>query len=129
LKKERKDQDFIKKPEYPGGPKAIGEFIGKNLRYPDEAIREKIEGVVRARVTIDVSGKVVKVEVIKGLGYGCDEEASRVLKLLVFKIPGNKMRKGFFHQTFNVTFKLPQPKQKSSGLQINYHYKPSTPKE
>jgi protein TonB len=129
LKKERKDQDFIKKPEYPGGPKAIGEFIRDNLRYPDEALEQKVEGVVRARVTIDVAGKVVKVDVIKGLGYGCDEEAIRVLKLLVFKIPGNKIRKGFFHQTFNVTFKLPQPKPKASGLQINYHYTPSPKKE
>jgi periplasmic protein TonB len=44
-------------------------------RYPEAAKRANIEGVVILQVDFDATGAVKKVEVIQGLGYGCEEEA------------------------------------------------------
>jgi TonB family protein len=43
--------------------------------YPEAAKRANIEGVVILQVDIDASGAVKKVDLIQGLGYGCDEAA------------------------------------------------------
>ena len=44
--------------------------------YPGMALRREIEGQVVLRVCIDVGGRVDSVEVIRGLGFGCDEAAA-----------------------------------------------------
>ncbi len=43
--------------------------------YPEAAKHANIEGVVILQVDIDATGAVKKVELIQGLGYGCDESA------------------------------------------------------
>jgi len=48
--------------------------------YPEAAKRANIEGVVILQVDIDASGAVKKVELIKGLGYGCDQAAMDAVK-------------------------------------------------
>lgn len=47
--------------------------------YPPEAKRQGIEGVVILRVDIDATGAVKKVDLVQGLGYGCDEMAIEAL--------------------------------------------------
>jgi protein TonB len=44
-------------------------------QYPEQAKRANIEGVVILQVDIDDAGGVKKVELVQGLGYGCDEAA------------------------------------------------------
>lgn len=53
--------------------------------YPDEARRAGIEGTVTMSITIDTEGRVVKVSVVKGLGYGLDEAARGALLRFRFK--------------------------------------------
>jgi len=54
----------------------VPQFINKVLpAYPDTARRAEIEGFVILQVDIDAAGAVKKVELIQGLGYGCDEAA------------------------------------------------------
>jgi protein TonB len=43
--------------------------------YPDAAKRANIEGVVILQVDIDATGAVKMVQLVQGLGYGCDEAA------------------------------------------------------
>lgn len=52
--------------------------------YPEEARRNEIEGQVRARITIDDDGSVVKVTILKSPGYGLDKAASKLLRRFRF---------------------------------------------
>lgn len=54
-------------------------FIGKNFKYTKESIKNNIQGKIYIRFVIDKDGKITEPIVIKGLGYGLDEEAIRVL--------------------------------------------------
>lgn len=110
MKKERKEKHFIKNPYYEGGLEAMRTFVRKHKKYPKAALENKIEGSVRVRYKIDYKGNVVDAKVIAGLGYGCDEEAMRVVKLLKFHVPKNHVNKLHFHKIVNVHFKLPKQK-------------------
>lgn len=127
MKKERKNHQFVKKPYYEGGMTAMKAFLKKNLSYPIAAKRSKIEGTVSIRYTINYKGKVVKTKIIAGIGYGCDEEATRLVKLLVFKVPKNRKLKAVFHKDLQIHFRLPKLKKKeikpsSANPTIQYNY-------
>lgn len=120
MKKEKKDKHFIHKPTYPGGPAAFKEFIKKQLKYPQQALDNNVEGTVSVRLDIDHKGAVADVKVIAGPGYGCNEEAVRICKLLKFEVPKHRNVKVLFHKKLNIHFKLPKQKQ----VKISYQYKP-----
>lgn len=69
-------------PEYPGGQEALYEFIKKNIKYPKEAKKKKIEGVVLLEFTVDETGKSSNIRITHDIGYGCGEEAVRILKMI-----------------------------------------------
>lgn len=104
----KKKRRFLKKPIYPGGQKAIDDFIRQNLRYPEQALRNRIEGDVRIAYDVNEDGKVVRAEVLQGIGYGCDEEALRVVKLLQYEGVRNRGVKVTTHHTIVVRFRLPR---------------------
>ena len=134
MKKNRKPESFIKQPLYPGGQKAMDEFIKKNLRYPEEALNNKVEGTVAVDLDIDVYGKVSAAKVKHSIGFGCDEEAVRLVKLLQFEKKKYKGLYVMFHKTINIHFRLHeasnpvqlsyQYKEKSQGTTYNYTIKP-----
>lgn len=122
MQREKKDKHFIKKPVYPGGPQALRQFIAENLQYPKTALREKLEGTVVLKYTIDHEGKVTEANVVSGIGKGCDEEAVRVTKLLKFQVPKlpGKKTKVVFHNKLKVHFRLPKVKEQPPGVQYQY---------
>ena len=63
-----------------GGYSAFYKYIGKKMKYPSQAKRMGIEGKVFMKFMVDKDGSISKVQVLKGIGAGCDEEATRVLK-------------------------------------------------
>ena len=132
MKKERKDNSFIKKPIYKGGPSALKEFIANHIKYPKEALDKKIEGTVFVRYAINHQGKVIDAKIISTLGYGCDEEAIRLVKLLKFNVPKNRGIKVLFHKNIQIHFHLPKtnlsPNAKTS-VQYNYTPKATGKKE
>lgn len=67
-------------PRYPGGDEARLYYLRKNVRYPEAAIKAGIQGVVMVVFIIEMNGTLTNVEVSKGIGGGCDEEALRVVK-------------------------------------------------
>jgi protein TonB len=75
-------------PQYPGGEKAMREFIAKNLRYPTVAQEGGIEGRVFVRFIISKTGEVSNVEVMRSVHPLCDKEAVRVIQLMPKWIPG-----------------------------------------
>lgn len=67
-------------PEFLGGQEALQRYMQKNLRYPSLALRNNIEGRVYISFTVQADGSIADVQVLKGLGFGTDEEAARVVK-------------------------------------------------
>lgn len=63
-------------------PYSLEKFFRKNIKYPAEGIKDKIEGKVFVQFTIDSTGKVINPVILRGLGYGFDEEVVRVVQLL-----------------------------------------------
>lgn len=125
MKREKKDKNFLHKPHYPGGNEAMKSFIKQHMRYPELALKEKVEGVVQLRVTINDSGKVIHTEVVHSIGYGCDEEAERVIKMMRFEVSKNRGVKAKFHKKMNIHFKLPTPNPQQTTAehtQVAYAY-------
>jgi TonB family protein len=99
---------FLKLPEYPGGKEAFKKYIKSNMIYPSEALEKRIEGVVQLTAEIDDNGNVHNVEIEKGLGWGCDEEAVRLIKNVRFGGVKNRGIRLKSRKIFKINFKLPQ---------------------
>lgn len=129
MEKEKKAKHFIQQPEFPGGPKELTKFIYANLCYPAAAIEAKIEGTVMVEYDIDYKGNVVDTRILQSLGYGCDEEAVRVVRMLKFMVGRNRGVKVLFHKKAQIRFKLPVPAKapapvppQPANMQVNYVY-------
>ncbi len=53
--------------EFPGGRKAMLKFFAENVVYPEEALKQDIQGCVRISATIDKDGSVKNVEVVESV--------------------------------------------------------------
>ncbi len=62
------------------GNRAFKKYLEDNLVYPEAAKTNEVEGTVVLELTIDSSGQVSEIDIKKSLGYGCDEEAIRLVK-------------------------------------------------
>ncbi len=102
---EEKNQVFItveQNPEFAGGMNALLKFLQKNLHYPTPAVNAKVTGKVYMQFVVGQDGNISKVDVVKGIGFGCDEEAQRVVKLMPKWSPGRQSGR-----TVAVKFTLP----------------------
>lgn len=77
-------------PEFTGGMAALGQYLQKNLRYPAAAQRANIAGRVFVSFVVNTDGSIQDVQVLKGLGFGTDEEAQRVVKSMPKWRPGKQ---------------------------------------
>lgn len=87
------DQIFEKveqQAEFPGGPGAWGRFLQKTLKYPSRAQRANVGGRVFVSFIINTDGSIQEIQVVKGVGFGCDEEAIRVIEAMPRWIPGRQ---------------------------------------
>jgi len=116
----KKNKKFLKLPTYPGGSKALKEFINSNLKYPDEAINNNIQGIVYINYDVDDNGDVISASVVKGLGYGCDEEGLRLVKMLKYDKVKNTGQRVKVSMKININFNLPQPYKMINNYQYNY---------
>ena len=77
------DEEFVVldiQPSPKEGMKEFYQYISENLKYPEKAKQSGIQGKVFVQFIVDDKGKLTKVEAVKGIGGGCDEEAVRVLQ-------------------------------------------------
>ena len=89
-------------PEYPDGEKALYKYLAENIHYPEQAKADGIEGKVFVRFIVRDNGDIVNVEVERGIGGGCDEEAMRVIKSMPKWIPATSEGK-----VVNVQYVIP----------------------
>lgn len=95
-------------PEFPGGHSAFIKFLSRNLKYPANAVEKGIEGKVLISFIIEKNGRLSNIRILRGIGYGCDEEAIRVLEKSPEWKPGiqNKQKVRVAY-TLPISFSLP----------------------
>jgi len=81
-KKERISSIYEVPPEFPDGEIGRTKFLQDNIRYPKLARVNGIEGTVVATFTMDETGQISDVKILRGIGGGCDEEVVRVIYLM-----------------------------------------------
>jgi TonB family protein len=67
------------------GQSGLYRNLGYQLRYPSEARRYGVQGVVLIKATITTDGKIINEEIAEGIGSGCNEEALRLIKLIPYE--------------------------------------------
>lgn len=63
-----------------GGKRAFKKYLEDKMVYPREALDNKIEGKVTIQFTVETTGQISNFNVVKGIGYGCDDEVIRLIK-------------------------------------------------
>jgi len=77
-------------PEFPGGIKAMQNFIKANAQYPKVITEKGIYGTVYIRFTVDIDGSIKDIKVLKGIidCPECDNEAKRLCSIMPKWKPG-----------------------------------------
>ena len=68
--------------EFPGSEDSLNAFLHRNIRYPKDAKDKKIEGTVYVSFVVERDGDITDAKVVRDIGYGCGEEALRVLNTM-----------------------------------------------
>ena len=107
-KKNQKVFDIVEQmPEYPGGQAALFEFISKNVKYPEDAVKKKVEGKVFVTFVVDTDGKITDVSLLRKVFPSLDAEAVRVISGMPRWKPGEqKGQKVRVKYTVPLTFRL-----------------------
>jgi protein TonB len=77
-------------PEYPGGMPALFDYLTQNVKYPSDAEKQKIEGIVIATFVVETDGSISNVEIVKPVFPSLDSEAIRVIKGMANWTPGKQ---------------------------------------
>lgn len=66
--------------EFPGGPEAWKRYLERNMNYPESAMENGTQGVVRVQFIVDKEGNISEVQAVNSPGDGLAEEAVRIIK-------------------------------------------------
>jgi TonB family protein len=80
-------------PKFKGGNKALYTYLGNNIKYPDVAKKEGIEGTVYVTYVVEKDGSVSHVKILRGVHESLDKEAIRVVKEMPEWEPGKQKGK------------------------------------
>lgn len=117
--KKEKSKQFLEKPEYPGGKKALDDFVKAHLQYPEDAMQQRIEGTVRVEYQVSDDGEVLQATVVKGLCPSCDAEALRIVRLLQYGKAHNRGIRLKANCKININFHLaPIPQQPTINITL-----------
>lgn len=77
-----------KRPQYPGGMKYFKHYIDRNLKYPEKARRDSIEGVVVMQFIVEKNGDITSPKVVRSLEPTLDTVAVGLIKNMPRWTPG-----------------------------------------
>lgn len=101
--KDQKVFDVVEQmPEYPGGMQAMLDYLSANIKYPADALKQKIEGRVIASFVVETDGSVSDIKLHKKVFPSLDSEAVRVIEGMPRWIPGKQKGK-----TVRVKYTIP----------------------
>lgn len=94
-------------PEFPGGRDQLNKYYESNLRYPEVAIENGIQGCVIVQFIVNTDGSISDATVIRSVDPACDEEALRVINSMPHWTPGQTNGKNVrVRYTLPVAFRL-----------------------
>ena len=96
------------KPTFPGGEKELDKFIQDNIKYPQDAMDNGVEGTVIISFAVNENGKVFSPKLThEKLGYGLDEEALAAVRKMPKWSPGRVKGKNVkTYYSLPITFTL-----------------------
>ena len=112
LEEKNRGKDFVfnvveQMPSFPGGKKAMMEYLKENTEYPAKAVKNKIQGRVIVQFTVDEKGRLSDIKVVKSVEPSLNAEAVRVIKSMPRWNPGMQNGKAVkVRYTLPVTFRL-----------------------
>jgi TonB family protein len=80
MKDDTNHEPIVKLADPVGGRHAYDNYLKNSLHYPQQALDNQIKGRVTVQFTVRTDGSLHEFSVLKGLGFGCDEEAIRLVK-------------------------------------------------
>jgi len=75
-------------PSFPGGEVAYRAYMRQNAHFPEEAQLKGASGTVYVGFVVDEQGRIIDAEVVRGVGFGFDQEALRLIRLMPWWTPG-----------------------------------------
>ena len=111
-------------PAFPGGDKAMYQWLAQNIKYPVEAQKQKIEGRVIVQFIVDETGKVIFPKVVRRMDPILEAEALRIVSSMPDWIPGKQSGKAVnVRYVLPIQFKLTgptnSPKQETAKIDMN----------
>lgn len=77
-------------PQFVGGTKALFIYLAQHLEFPAKAARERVMGEVLVRFVVGADGQVTDAAVVRGPGFGLNEEALRLVAQMPAWVPGRR---------------------------------------
>lgn len=77
-------------PAFSGGEAELYKYLHDNTKYPEEAKELGIQGRVYVTFVVETDGSITAINIVRGIGGGCDEEAVRVVKSMPRWTPGKQ---------------------------------------
>ena len=77
-------------PQFPGGQIAMLQYLMKNIKYPEQAVKEGIQGRVTVRFIVEKDGSISDVKPVLSVHPLLNKEAVRVVKSMPKWSPGKQ---------------------------------------
>jgi TonB family protein len=117
-------------PQFPGGKDAFSQFLSKNVKYPQQARENNVQGRVVASFIVEKDGSLSDIKILRSVGSGLDEEAVRVLKASPNWKPGMEKGKAVrtqFSVPINFALSADDNKNNNTGANKNSNADTSRP--
>jgi len=106
-----KASGVIEMAEPQGGRNAFKRYLEEQLQYPEQALENQVRGKVTVQFTVQPNGQLSDFQILKGLGYGCDEEVIRLIKEGPSWVPSKKNNRPVKEKVkIRLNFNLPEKK-------------------
>jgi|TARA_R110000737_G_scaffold352064_1_gene396526 protein TonB len=76
------DSELKSPPTFIGGQESMMKFVAENIKYPKEALESETSGTVYTQLLINEKGKIIEVEILRGVSKTLDMEAIRVIEAM-----------------------------------------------
>ena len=120
-KQTQSEKVVITQPEFKGGIEKMYEYITTNFQYPEDAKKRSVRGKMEVEFTVEKSGDITYVGILKGLDYSIDEEVLRLLKAMPRWIPATKNGEPVRYKvSMPITIRASRRQKSSQELNTNY---------
>lgn len=120
-KSTQSEKVVITQPEFKGGIEKMYEYITTNFQYPEDAKKRSVRGKMEVEFTVEKSGDITYVGILKGLDYSIDEEVLRLLKAMPRWTPATKNGEPVRYKvSMPITIRASRRQKSSQELDTNY---------